>query len=146
MDNEILTTNQLLFEENINLTGFKEYGFKMSDLIAGKPVPSEGARFDISFEGDVTGEKVNGRIVGIDYLEVRADGRFFLTLQATITTNDGVNIKVEEKGSNTNGDLKLFMKFHTTDEKYSWLNHQNVVGTGFVNLESGEAKVNGYLI
>jgi len=146
MENEILTENQLLFEETIRLTKCTEYGFSMNDLMQQKPIPAEGARFDINFEGDVTGKKINGKIIGTDYLEVRSDGRFFLTLHATIVTNDGVNIKVEETGNNKNGELKLFMKFHTSNEKYAWLNHHDVVGNGFVDLKSGEAKVNGYLI
>lgn len=146
MNTEILKTNQLLFVEQVKLTGFTEYGFSLSDLLAGKPIPSEGARFDINFEGDVMGDAIDGKIKGVDYLEVRADGKFLLTLHATIITSDGVNIKVEETGSNVDGDLKLFMKFHTTNNKYAWLNHQNVVGTGYVNLESLEARINGYLI
>ncbi|MBU3822068.1 DUF3237 domain-containing protein [Flavobacteriaceae bacterium XHP0103] len=146
MNDTIMTEKKLLFEETINLTGLTEYGFPMCDLIAGKPIPPEGARFDINFEGDVEGERINGKIKGIDYLEVRSDGRFFLTLHATITTSDGANIKVEEIGNNKNGELKLFMKFHSSDKKYAWLNNQDVIGNGFVDLKSGEAKVNGYLI
>src|SRR5690606_16520173 len=146
MENTIMTKKQLLFKESINLTGVTEYGFSFKDLVEGKPLPLEGTKFDVNFEGNIQGDRINGKIKGVDYLEVRADGRFFLKLHATITTHDGVCIKVDEIGSNKNGDLKLFMKFHTNNKKYAWLNSQDVVGVGFVDLKSCKAKVNGYII
>src|SRR5690606_11787899 len=110
----------LLFEEKVVLSDFVEYGFSMQDLVNGERIPEEGARFDIYFEGDLTGEKINGKISGVDYLEVRADGRFFLDLHARILTDDGAQIQVTETGINDNGTLKLNMEFHTNNNWYSW--------------------------
>ena len=134
----------LLFEEKVVLSDFEEYGFSMQDLVNGERIPEEGARFDIYFEGDLIGEKINGKISGVDYLEVRADGRFFLDLHAKILTDDGAQIQVTETGINDNGALKLNMEFHTNDERYSWLNREQVLGLGTVDFNTGQAIVKGY--
>ena len=145
----VLTHNdmELLFEERIRLTDFVEYGFKMEDLVSGsKPIPQAGAHFDILFEGDLTGDKIKGKIKGVDYLEVRSDQRFFLNLHACITTDDGASIKVVETGTNALGDLKLFMSFYTSDERYTWLNSKQVLGIGDADFSTGLVSVKGFLI
>lgn len=140
------TDLELLFEEQVTLTDFVEYGFSLQDVMEGKPIPKSGARFDIYFEGDVLGDKINGKITGVDYLEIRADRRFFLNLYATILTNDGASIQVKETGINDQGTLKLNMEFHTNDERYEWMNHAQVTGLGAVDFNTGKAEVKGYLI
>ncbi|KAB7530284.1 DUF3237 family protein [Flagellimonas olearia] len=145
MENTLEKTDlALLFEEQVVLSDFVEYGFSMQDLVNGEPIPTEGARFDIYFEGDLIGEKINGKISGVDYLEVRADGRFFLDLHAKILTDDGAQIQVTETGINDHGNLKLNMEFHTNDERYSWLNRAQVLGLGTVDFNTGKALVKGY--
>lgn len=148
MENELTTTGlELLFEESVALTDVVGYGFSMQDLVEGvKPIPREGAHYDIYFEGQLTGNGINGKISGIDYLEVRADRRFLLNLHARITTDDGANIKVIETGTNDQGDLKLHMTFCTSDERYTWLNKQQVFGIGNVDFNTGLATVKGFLI
>lgn len=135
-----------LFNEEVRLTGFTEYGYSLQDLLQGKPLPPEGARFDIGFEGEVTGDRIAGSITGTDFLEVRADGRFFLHLQASLITRDGAKIKVTETGINDHGTLKLFMSFYTLDPAYRWLNNSQVLGLGHVDMVTGAARVNAYLI
>lgn len=133
-----------LFEEHVVLSDFVEYGFSMQDLVNGTTIPKEGARFDIYFEGDLIGEKIKGKIKGVDFLEVRADGRFFLNLHAQIKTDDGASIQVRETGINDNGTLKLNMEFHTNDQRYLWLNREQVVGLGHVDFNTGQVNVKGY--
>lgn len=138
---------ELLFEERVRLTEVVEYGFPMNDLLEGKtPIPPEGARFDIYFEGSLQGDRIRGTIEGVDFLEVRADGRYFLNLQARIRTEDGANIQLRETGVNNQGTLRLQMEFHTGDRRYSWLNSRQVLGIGTVDLSAAEANVQGYLI
>lgn len=147
--NATVTTTQLdlLFEERVRLTDVVEYGFSMNDLLEGKtPIPPEGARFDIYFEGMLQGERIKGTIAGVDYLEVRADGRYFLNLQARIRTEDGANIQLRETGINSQGALHLQMDFHTNDRRYSWLNSRQVLGVGTVDFTTAEANVQGFLI
>lgn len=139
-----------LFDEEVALTGIIEYGVSWEDLLAGKAeIPANGARFDISFEGTVTGEEISGKVKGIDYLEVRADGKFMLNLQATIVTSDGESIALKEDGilipnANGTGDLYLNMQFSTASPKYQWINKKQVWGICEANMLRGTVKVKGY--
>ncbi len=145
MGNEFINDVALLFEEDVRLTDVKEYGFRWEDFAGGnEPIPAEGLRFDIHFEGDVTGDRVRGKIKGIDYLTVRSDGRLFLDLRAAIITEDGGMINVTETGINDNGNLRLNMDFHTNDSRYAWLNRRHVWGIGTVDFATGEVKIKGY--
>lgn len=145
MRHEAIVENDLLFEEEVHLTEVKEYGFSWQDFSTNATaIPAEGLRFDIHFEGDVTGDLVEGTIKGVDYLTVRADGRLFLDLHASISTKDGAVINVTESGINNNGELRLNMDFHTNDPRYAWLNHKHVWGVGTVNFQTGEVKIKGY--
>jgi hypothetical protein len=145
MNVEVLNQNDLLFEEDVRLTAVKEYGFSWQEFATGdSPIPPEGLRFDIHFEGDVSGEKLNGHIKGVDYLTVRSDGRLFLDLYATLKTKDGASISVKESGINAGGDLRLNMDFHTNDDRYRWINHKHVWGIGTVNFQNGAVKIKGY--
>lgn len=145
MEQVFVAQDMLLFEEDVRLTEVKEYGFSWQDFAEQKvPIPAEGLRFDIYFEGDVTGDRIRGTIKGVDYLTVRADGRLFLNLQAAITTHDDVVIKVTESGINDQGKLRLSMDFHTNDQRYRWLNYQHVWGLGTVDFATGAVKIKGY--
>ena len=144
MNNQIIE-DELLFEEDIQLTSIKEYGFTWKDFSEqSKPIPKEGLKFEINFEGTITGEKIKGRVQGIDYLTVRADGRLFLDLHASIATDDGSTIYVKESGINQNGNLLLNMDFHTNDSRYNWLNHTHVWCKGQVNFSTGKVLVKGF--
>lgn len=145
MRNDVLNETSLLFEENVRLTAVKEFGFTFSDFIERKkPLPPEGLQFEIHFEGDVRGSLVNGIITGVDYLTVRADGRLFLNLHASIETSDGALIKVKESGSNENGVLRLNMDFHTNDPRFTWLNQKHVWGSGEVDFQTGKVNIQAY--
>jgi len=143
--NAVFKREQLLFEEDVHLTEVKDFGFSWQDFAKQtRPVPAEGIKFDIHFEGQVTGDRIQGTIKGVDYLTVRADGRLFLNLHATITTHDNAAISVIESGINDNGQLRLSMDFHTNDERYLWINHKHVWGVGTVDFQTGQVKIKGY--
>jgi hypothetical protein len=141
---------EVLFEEEVSLTGITEYGISWDDILSGKAkIPPQGARFDIAFEGRISGEKLNGFIKGVDYLEVRADGNFILNICASIITDDGEMISLKENGILSPGDngsarINLNMRFYSTYPKYSWLNKKQVWGLGEVNMNRGEVKVKGF--
>jgi hypothetical protein len=140
-----MNKQDLLFEEDVKLTGVKEYGFSWQKFASGKePIPAEGLKFDIHFEGAVYGDKINGRIKGVDYLTVRSDGRLFLDLYASLETDDGAVIRVKENGINSQGDLRLNMDFHTNDPRYKWLNQKHVWGIGKVDFTTGDVKIKGF--
>ena len=55
------------------LTEVKGYDFSWQDFAERRlPIPPGGLKFDIHFEGDVTGERIRGRLKGVDHLTVRA--------------------------------------------------------------------------
>ena len=62
------------------------------------PPPSEGARFDVEFEGILHGPKLKGTLTGVDYVTVRGDGHFQLHSHVQITTEDGAKIAFSSDG------------------------------------------------
>jgi hypothetical protein len=72
-----IEVGDLLYEYTLKVTGIAEYGVSFETLIAGSVAPPpEGARFDVSLDGHAKGSRLSGRVMGVDYLRVRADGRF----------------------------------------------------------------------
>ena len=83
---------QQVYEYDLKVTGMVEYGASLGAILSGgNPPPPGGLRVDVAFEGPVTG-RLSGRVVGVDYLTVRGDGRVDLDIQADITTDDGEKI------------------------------------------------------
>ena len=152
METQTLKTTQLLFEEHLQLTGITEYGINWEDLNAGKEsIPAEGARFDISFEGNLNGSDIQGKVKGVDYLTVRADGKFLLRLYAIVITDDGDSVALEEDGilipdqeDPQYADLQLNIKFTTASPHYAWLNKKLVWGIGQVDREKGSIYIRAY--
>jgi hypothetical protein len=90
---------ELVYEYAPTITRVVEYGLSMDSLFSGQVAPpAEGARFDVYFEGPVTGGKVSGSVTGVDYLHIRADGRSQLHIHAEITTEDGKKIALAADG------------------------------------------------
>ncbi|MBR9998202.1 MAG: DUF3237 family protein [Cyclobacteriaceae bacterium] len=152
METQTVKQTQVLFEEHVQLTGIKEFGLSWDDLNEGKvSLPQQGARFDISFEGELKGPGIEGKIKGVDYLTIRADGRFMLRIHATVITRDGESIALEEDGilipdteSPSYADLQFNMKFTTASPKYSWLNNLPVWGVGHIDRAMGSVYIRGY--
>lgn len=154
METLTLKTTRLLFEEHIHLTGITEYGISWEEMNAGEqPIPAEGARFDLFFEGDLKGPRITGKVKGVDYMTVRADGKFILSLHAIVITDDGESIALEEDGilipdedDPEYADLQLNMKFITATQHYAWLNKKMVWGIGRVDREQGTLHIQAYSI
>ena len=67
-------TGEKIYEYDVNFTGVTDYGVSLEAILAGKEqVPPRGARFDVAFEGRASG-RISGRVRGVDYLRLRADG------------------------------------------------------------------------
>jgi len=56
------------------------------------PLASQNENVGLYVEGTVTGPKLKGTVKGVDYANVRADGRLQLHFHAEITTEDGKKI------------------------------------------------------
>ena len=71
-----IEVGELIYVYTLKITGVTEYGISFADLMAGVVAPPpEGARFDVAFEGPASGAKLTGKVKGVDYVRVRADGR-----------------------------------------------------------------------
>lgn len=141
---------ELLYEYTLKITGLTEYGFSFEALMAGTaPPPPEGARFNVLFEGAAVG-KLKGTASGIDYLRVRADGRFDLHIHADITTDDGQKISLEGDGvalpreASPIADLRENVTLFTSSKSYAWVNTMQVWGIGTVDLAAQVINVKGY--
>ena len=143
---------ELLYEYTPKITRVVEYGASADALISGQtPPPVEGARFDIYFEGPITG-KLNGTVKGVDYLHIRADGRCQLDIRAEITTEDGKKISVaadgvaiQEQGSPV-FQLKENVTLTSNHPEYSWVNPIQVWAPGTVDVSKGEIRIKGYAV
>jgi len=152
MNLQTIIAGDLLYEAEIQFTNIVEYGVSMAALSSGEiPIPSEGARFDQSFQGILLGPKLRGRISGIDYLYVRADGRFQLHIHAQIITDDGHNISfssdgvsIQEEGQEDT-QLRATVSLFTSSPAYRWLNKLGVWVLGTLDPIKGEASVRAYL-
>ena len=144
-------TGEPIYEYTVQFTQVVEYGASANAVLSGQsPPPAEGARFDVHFEGPITGSKVKGTVKGVDYLHIRADGRVQLDIHAEITTEDGGKIAlaadgvgVPEEGSPI-FQLRENVTLTTNHAEHSWVNPIQVWAPGTVDVSKGEIRVKGY--
>jgi len=147
----VIEVGELLYDCTVKLTGRTEYGVSFASLMAGATAPPpEGARFDVPFEGASVGPKITGRVAGIDYLRVRADGRFELHIHAEITTDDGQKVSLHADGvglpqqSSSIVSLRENVTLFSSSKSYSWVNGLQVWATGTVDLAEQVVRIKGY--
>lgn len=142
-----------LYEYGLSITGLTEYGVSFQDLVSGKiPPPPEGARFDVAFAGEASGSKLSGKVSGVDYLHIRADGRFQLDVHAEITTEDGQKISLKADGvaiprkDSSISDLRENVTLFSSSKGYTWINTIQVWGIGTVDLSTQKIYLKGYSV
>lgn len=153
MDIETITAGELIYEADIQFTGMVDFGLSMQALSSGKSaLPLEGARFDQTFQGELHGPKLRGKISGTDYLYVRADGRFQLHLHARVTTEDGANIALSSEGvslqieGERETQLRAAVSLFTSFEAYTWLNKLQLWVLGSLDPVEGKAILKAYAL
>ena len=153
MDIEAITAGELIYEADIQFTGMVEFGVSMQALSSRKTAPPlEGARFDQTFQGELHGPKLRGKISGTDYLYVRADGRFQLHLHARVTTEDGANIALSSEGvslqieGERETQLRAAVSLFTSFEAYTWLNRLQLWVLGSLDPVEGKAILKAYAL
>lgn len=146
-----IDVGDLLYEYTVKLTGLTEYGFSLEALMAGTAAPPpEGARFDLAFVGTSSGPRLRGTVTGVDYLRVRADGRFELHIHAEITTDDGQKISLHADGvalpqpGSPIAGLRENVTLFTASKAYSWVNGLQVWATGTADLAEQVVRIKGY--
>ncbi len=58
---------EVMYEEKIQLKPATDFGMDLPTALFGPgPLPPEGVRIDVPFEGEITGGRLKGTIVGTD--------------------------------------------------------------------------------
>ena len=142
---------ELVYQYSLKITQLVEYGCSSGQVFSGQSAPPpEGARFDVYFEGVITGPRIKGTVRGVDYLHIRADGRCQLDIKAEITTEDGKKIALRADGLGTPEpgspivQLRENATLTTHHPEYAWVNLIQVWAPGKVDLSKGEIQVTGY--
>jgi hypothetical protein len=140
-----------IYEYDLDFTGVTDYGVTMEAILSGKEkVPPQGARFDVAFEGRAKG-RLSGRVRGVDYLRMRADGRIDLDIRVTIETDDGHRIALSADGgaamrpAEPIADLFENVRLTTAAADYAWINTAQIWAPGTVNLATGKIHIEGFL-
>ena len=140
-----------IYEVDCDITGVTDYGVSMEAILGGQEkVPLQGTRFDVAFEGHSKG-RLSGKVRGVDYLRMRADGRADLDVRGTIETDDSHRIAVHIDGiavPRTNKpiiDLIESVRLTTAAANYEWVNIRQIWGIGTVNLATRKIHVEAYL-
>jgi hypothetical protein len=106
------------------------YKARITELVNFGETPL-GRRFDAYFEGEVTGQRLSGKMRGIDYILMRSDDVAELNVRAVLVTDDKVNISVQISGYGNGEELKdAQIKMSTGHEKYRWLMSKIIIGKG----------------
>ncbi len=139
-----------IYEYDLDFTGVTDYGVSLEAILAGKEkVPPQGARFDVAFEGRGKG-RLTGRVRGVDYLRMRADGRIDLDIRANIETDGGHRIALSADGvgvprpAEPIADLFENVTLTTAAAPYAWVNTRQVWAPGTVNLATGKVHIDAY--
>jgi hypothetical protein len=142
---------ELLYEYTLRLGAPVEYGGSLDAIVAGREAPPPaGLRVDLPFEGEASG-RVMGKIVGVDYLNIRADGRMELDLKATLTTPEGDKIALSADGvalprkGSSRVDLRENVQLRSASPSWAWLNPLQVWAVGEADMAKGEVRIRGYL-
>ena len=151
MPSTTIAVGELLYEITIGFTKITEYGVSIEALATGQvSPPPEGGRVDVHFEGHCRGSRVNGTVAGVDYIQIRADGRIQLHIHAELTTDDGEKISIFADGVATPEEGTAIMQLRenvtlsTSSPAYSWVNQIQVWGQGTVDLAKSEVNIKVY--
>jgi hypothetical protein len=142
---------ELLYEYTLRLGSPTEYGAGLDAVVSGREAPPPaGLRVDLPFEGEASG-RVAGTIEGIDYLNIRADGRMELDLRATLTTPEGEKIALAADGvalprrDSATVDLRENVRLRSASPNWSWLNTLQIWAIGESDMARGKVSIRGYL-
>jgi len=119
-----------------------DFGIDATSVSSGRiPMPPQGVRLNSSSQGELTGPKLKGKVVGTDYLLIRADGVGIISLQAVLTTVEGDRIAIQASGILTlvqGAAISQFrenINFHTASAN-SWVNRIQGWATGTLDMST----------
>jgi hypothetical protein len=140
-----------IYEYDLDITGVTDYGLSLEPILSGeRPVPAQGAQFDVAFSGRASG-RLAGQVHGVDYVQIRADGRIDLDIRATIETDDGCRIALSADGvgvprpGESIADIFENVCLRTSAPNYNWVNSRQVWGPGTVDFATGRIHIDAYM-
>jgi hypothetical protein len=143
-----IEVGELLYEAVVRFSSITAFGANLDALVTGTAMPPpEGARFDFAFSGDCSGPRLSGKLTGVDYANVRADGKFELDIRAHLQTGDGHSIALSGGGGAFPGreagtyQLREHLTYRTAAPAYAWLNHVQAWASGTVDVAGGELRL-----
>ncbi len=144
-------TGEKIYEYELDVTGMTDYGIGLEEILSGAtPIPDQGVRIDVAFEGRAVG-RLAGRVSGVDYTRMRADGRIDLDIRATVEIDDGGRIALSADGtavpraSEPVADLCENVMLTTASENYAWVNTRQIWGVGTIDFSTGKIRIAGYM-
>jgi hypothetical protein len=144
-------TGEKIYEYDLTITGVTDFGVTLEAILSGQsPVPPQGARINVVFEGRCTG-RLTGSVRGVDYVRLRADGRIDLDIHAVFDTDDGHRIALAADGvglpraTEPVADLRENVRLTTASERYAWVNARQIWGVGTVNFATNTVHIDGYM-
>ena len=140
-----------IYEYDLDVSGITDYGVSLDAILSGKEkVPPQGVRIDVAFGGRAVG-RLAGRVRGVDYLRLRADGRVDLDIRAIIETDDGYRIALSADGvgvprtAEPVADLSENISLSAVVKDYAWVNTRQIWGSGTVNFATGKIHIDAYM-
>ena len=140
-----------IYEYDLDITEVTDYGIGLDAILSGEePIPAQGVRLDFAFEGRASG-RLAGRVRGVDYARMRADGRIDLDIRALIETEDLHRIALSADGvampraAEPVADLFENIRLDTAAEEYAWVNNCQVWGPGTVDFSTGKVHIEAYM-
>lgn len=140
-----------IYKYVVETTYMTDFGVELSAILdRTTPIPPQGARFDVGFDGRATG-RLSGRVTGADHAYLRPDGRFELNLRGVIETDDGSRIALMASGVGVLRagepvlDLSENVSLLTASDGYAWVNARQIWAVGTANLATGQVHIEGYL-
>ena len=144
---------ELIYEYTPRVTRIIEYGASAEAvLMRTSPPPMEGARLDLYLEGPVIAGSLQGTVTGVDYLNMRADGRAELHIHGHITLEDGKKVALEAGGvAVPEGDSSIFqlrehVNLTSNDPALAWVNATEVWARGTVDVSTGQVHLRAYAV
>lgn len=150
---ETMAVQEHLYDAETQSTEITGFGIDLKAVMTGgTPIPAEGLRLNWNFQGELKGSKVKGEIVGTNYTLVRPDGVGISNIQAVLTTPEGDRIALHADGfsnapaqGSTVFQYRETVTFHSSNPKYSWINHIVCWATGTADLATGKVALKGYV-
>jgi hypothetical protein len=140
-----------IYEYDLDVTGLTDFGVSLDEILSGKAkIPPQGVRIDVALEGRATG-RLAGRVWGVDYIRMRADGRIDLDIRAVFETANGRRVALSADGvavpraAEPIADLCENIRLGTAAADYAWVNTRQVWGTGTVNFSTRKVHIDAFM-